>query len=448
LTFIGCGVILSPGAAAWIRFPGEAASRSEGRSTMSVGGAKGSRQSIRASGGQQAAQAGPAGAPQQAVAAGQQPAPSSSPAAVPQGGFAAIPQEKAKQAEVKTDRHQQMASSGDAMRRGARSGSSARLKDGGQAPAGSAAPRRSQSLPNLKLAGGAASAPAALPGAQQAGAPSASATPSRAQQAAGVQPAAASDPAAALRGQLATKHSQMTRLEHEMASLDATLEGGMLRGPEKTQAEARRRAVMGEYNQLRDERRAAGAEIGRLGHNPVVELARPDELPKGTVLYSVQSPEKLKRIVQEGVGFLEHGPAASTYDTPELGRGFYADTTGGAYRMDNKPMLVLRTADSVGGVATRPFEEMRRAGQFDSPVIDQGQTALRAQNHAYLRHEGLPPENTELVLRPQGMPKVQIVGVIENPPLEGPPPMDRMTPIQDWARTNGLRVHPDWAKPA
>ncbi len=220
------------------------------------------------------------------------------------------------------------------------------------------------------------------------------------------------------------------------------LAAGFLRRPAEEQAELRemQTEIRETYNGARDHRE----ELARIkGGNRVVSLARPHTLKPGTLLYTSKTPERAANLLRNGI---DVGQQANNFGDAELGAGLYFDTEGGTYRNAGKMVLVAEVVDDLEGVTNKPVEEYRRANRA-GPRIDQkireGWTDLQ-ERHPFIRHDALPPGNTELCFR-DTQRKIRIIGVVENPGWEVTAPRpEEITPIGEYLARNGIALHDSW----
>ena len=181
--------------------------------------------------------------------------------------------------------------------------------------------------------------------------------------------------------------------------------------------------------------RAERAELARLqGGNFVEARARPHTLKAGQRLYTCKTPERAANILANGIDIDQQH---NNFGDAEMGRGLYFDTVGGTYRNVGKMVIVAEVVEDLDGAASKPVEEYRRAagGPLEDQIIREGWEALQAR-HPFIRHDALPPGNTEICFR-DTQHKIRIVGVVENPAwqISEPRPED-ITPIGEYlART-------------
>ena len=171
----------------------------------------------------------------------------------------------------------------------------------------------------------------------------------------------------------------------------------------------------------------------------VEAVASPTSVEPGQRFYHCTSYEALCSIIADGVQIT---CPANTEEAP-FGRGLYLSSDGVTYLSEQHPsVLVLEVVEPLEGRLLYPKDELKDGLGLSTAEVDEQLAALQ-QSTPFLRHAGLPPAHTELVLRnPQR--KLQIVGVVlhmrEDRPVE-----EQIVPIEKFMAQDNLQLHETWA---
>ena len=126
------------------------------------------------------------------------------------------------------------------------------------------------------------------------------------------------------------------------------------------------------------------------------------------------------------------------FPAPSLGYGLYTSLDEPAYLCDDLPYaIVMETTKEYFGASIKPIEHYLKTQISATDVIRQYQ--LLAQKYAYLRHEGLYPANTELVIF-QTRQSLRIVKLIIELPTKAPYIID----VTSFCMQNKIILHHLW----
>lgn len=203
--------------------------------------------------------------------------------------------------------------------------------------------------------------------------------------------------------------------------------------------ESRKQAIQEEYALTREKKLAL---VRRYSSTPVLAMAETTRLPAGTRLYSCTSKISMHSILAEGV-LLDN--RAATYQGQELGKGLYLSTEGPAYYSEERScVLVLELIAAVDGCLVEPLSQYLREFSEDKKRVTEEYNSLK-QSALFLRHSGLFPVGTEVVLH-RTSNLFSIVGVAENPRITSSGNLNNseIIPIESYCKKNYLKLHTHW----